>query len=363
MSEQLQKGGRRKRGAVHKRVEPGAPPGTLRPPEGAAPTRLLLYRFNAAEYQEREVSLAELAGVVTAPEALTGWLRVQGLGDVDVIQEVGDLVGMHPLSLEDVLNQTHRPKVDLFSDHIFLILRPPPGALGPADGENGQVAFVLRNGWIVSFELRPSPLLEPVADRLRAGRPRIRSGGADYLLYALADCLVDHYFLALEQLDERLESLEEQTLTDPEADLIPELQALKRELNLLRKNLWPTREAVARLIRDEHPLITPGTHPYLQDVYDHVIHLLESVESLRETASGVQEIYLSALSRRMNEVMKVLTMIATIFIPLTFIAGVYGMNFDYMPELHYRWAYPLLWGVMFVVAALMLWFFRRKRWL
>ncbi|GAB4253556.1 MAG: magnesium/cobalt transporter CorA [Acidobacteriota bacterium] len=322
-----------------------------------------MHRFNAKEHEEREVSLAELAGILEGSEGLTGWLRVQGLADVNVLQKVGELMKMHPLSLEDVMNQAHRSKVDLFDDHLFLILRLPPRVLESTDIESGHVAFVLRRGWVVSFEVRRSPLLEPVAERLRAGRPRIRSGGADYLLYALADCVVDRYFLELEQLDESLEILEEKTLSEPEADLVSELQAVKRELNLLRKTLWPMREAVGRLMRDEHPLVSSSTRLYLQDVYDHVIHLLESVESLRETASSLQEIYLSVLSQRMNEVMKVLTIIATIFIPLTFLVGVYGMNFEYMPELHYRWAYPIVWGVMVTVAALMVWYFRRKRWL
>lgn len=347
------------------RIQPGSPPGLLTAPEGAEPTRIYRLLYDADKLEESELPRAELDKIKVPIPARTLWLRIVGLRDTETVRALGSTFRLHPLTLEDILYPDHRPKVEFAPDYLFFILRVPDGS-SPSKKHGmvlEQVSLVLGEGCVLSFEARDTGFLAPVYERLAGGRTRIRSAGADYLFYALSDALVDHYFLTLEEVGESLDQLEEQVLTDPEQTVIQDLQGVKQQLTALRKGLWPLREAVGRLARDAHPLITPEVRIYLHDVYDHAVQALETVETLRDTDSALLEIYLSLISQRMNEVMKVLTIIATIFIPLTFIVGVYGMNFDYMPELHYRWAYPLVWVVMLLVAAGMLWYFRRKRWL
>lgn len=292
-------------------------------------------------------------------------MDVRGLGDVGLIETLGRHFGLHRLALEDVLNTHQRPKLELFDDHVFVVARLPSGETGVTR----QLALFLGQGWLLSFAEQDEAVLEPVRQRLRTGRGRLREQSADYLLYALLDAVIDSYFPLLETLGERLEALEDAVLDRPEPELIGQIHAIKHELLALRRAIWPLRELLNGLLRGDGGLLSPQVGLYLRDCYDHVIQLIDIIETYREIASGLVDIYLSSQSARMNEIMKVLTIIATIFIPLGTIAGIYGMNFDTeaspynMPELGWRYGYPYALTIMAVLATGMLAWFWRRGWL
>ena len=344
---------------------PGSVPGSLQAHPSAEPTRLRFMHYGAERpLMEREdPSLDDLRAARAAGGVL--WLDVVGLADVDSLGALGDLFDLHRLALEDVVNLGQRPKAEVYGEQLFVVLRMPRGAL-PLDTE--QVSLFLGDGFVITFQERPGDAFEPVRKRIREGRPRLVEGAADYLAYALLDALVDGYFPLLEDYGEFLEDIEEEILVRPEHTVVPRLHHLKRDLLNLRRYVWPLRELLSSLYRDETPQITEATQLYLRDCHDHAIQVLDLVESYRDMSSGLMDLYLSSVSNRMNEVMKVLTIIATVFIPLGFIAGLYGMNFDTrspwnMPELAWPFGYPFALGVMALVVLLMLIYFRRKGWL
>lgn len=349
---------------MHKARRPsekaGAPPGTLvhvgeRHPEA---TRIHVTSYDRD--QLRETELTDPSGCGGAPEGVT-WVRVTGLRDVEAVRAVGECYGLHPLVLEDLLDTGHRPKIDEFDEYLFCICR----IFDPADEglSSRQVSLVLRPPVLLSFEEEAGPLFEPVRERLRAGFGQMREAGADYLLYALLDSIVDSYFGALESIGQRIESVEEAVIEHPEPETLHQIHRLRSEVASIRHTIGPMREVVGHLGWARSSLMSSRWDVFLRDVYDHVIQVAETTESLRDALIGMMDIYLSSASNRMNEVMKILTMIATIFMPATFVAGVYGMNFEWMPELQYRWAYPASLGVMLAIAIGMLIYFRRKRWL
>jgi magnesium transporter len=301
-------------------------------------------------------SLAGRKGVV--------WVDVQGLGDARAIEELGRRFGLHALALEDVLNVHQRPKLEAYEDHLFIVARMPD-----ADGafSTEQVSFFLGRDFVLSFQERAGDALEPVRQRLRSGPGRMRSSGPDYLFYALLDALVDAYFPVLERYGEAIQHLEDGVVEHPGAAVVGQIHDVKRDLLALRRAVWPLREVLNGLIREETtPLVEAQTRIYLRDCYDHVVQLMDMIETYREITSGLIDIHLSSQSARMNEIMKVLTIIATIFIPLGTIAGIYGMNFDpdvspwNMPELRWRYGYVFALGIMASVASgLIAWFWRR----
>ncbi|MBL3592178.1 MAG: magnesium/cobalt transporter CorA [Synergistaceae bacterium] len=342
----------------------GSPPGSLIHVGERKTEEVVLsyFRYGPDHFEEGQVtSPAEL------PEGTIGdgvlWINVDGLHDPSVMDFLGERFGIHSLTLEDILNTTQRPKMEDQGEHLFLVLK-----MVDIDASSGalmteQVSLVIGRGFLLSFQERPGDVFSSLRERLRGGAGRLRKTGPDYLAYGLVDLVVDRYFAILEHLDFRIEGLEEELILVPGRETLQSIHGLKRLLSTLRLNLWPLREALAALRREEGGLIAEGTRPYLADLYDHAVQVLETIESLREIVAGMIDLYLSSLSNRMNEVMKVLTVIATLFIPLTFLTGVYGMNFDYMPELHWPWAYPVLWGVMAVLLGSMLAWFRKKGWL
>jgi magnesium transporter len=267
------------------------------------------------------------------------------------------------LLLEDIVNTDQRPKVDEYDSYWYVVLKmlyasePPKGLLME------QVSFILGSNFILSFQENGRDVFEPVRDRLRSGKGRIRQSGPDYLLYALMDAVVDGYFGVLEVMGERLESLQDAVVVNPQPATLNDIHLLRRELLVLRRAVWPLREALAKVERLESPLVRAATKVFFRDVYDHAVQIIDTIETLREMVTGVFDIYLSSTTYRLNEVIKVLTVITTIFMPLTFIVGVYGMNFEFMPELHSRWGYPLVLVGMAGVAIGMLVFFKRKKWL
>ena len=299
----------------------------------------------------------------------TTWINVNGLHKVPVIQELGEHYGLHPLVMEDILNTGQRPKLEENADNLFIVMKmfkvpEPSGQI-----ETEQISIILGKDFVISFQEMAGDLFDPVRERIRSGKGRIRKLGAAYLAYALIDAIVDGYYVVLENLGERIEAIEESLVEDPHPGSLQTIYGLKREMIFLRKSVWPLREVVNNLERGESPLINKACRVFFRDVYDHTIQVIDSVETYRDLLSGLQDLYLSSISNKMNEVMKVLTIIATIFIPLTFIAGIYGMNFDpgvsdyNMPELGLRYGYIGVWVIMLMVGAAMVYMFRRLKWL
>ncbi|WP_292366333.1 magnesium/cobalt transporter CorA [Methanoculleus sp. UBA208] len=324
------------------------------------PVTVTVTNYDEARFDERTCTRAgEIEGLALRP-AVT-WIDADGVHDTEMVQAIGEAVGIHPLTLEDIANTRQRPKIEDYRDYLYVAVR----MLTPGDGEfhSEQVSLVLGKGYVVSFQEHPGDVFERIRERLRAGAGRLRSEGADYLFYALLDAIVDGYFSVIEAFGERIEAVEEEVVADPDRETLQAIYALKRSLVALRRSVWPLRDVVAELERGESPLIREPMLVYLRDVYDHTIEVAETVETYRDTMSGTLGVYLSSQSSRMNEIMKVLTIIATIFIPLTFIAGVYGMNFAYMPEIRHPWGYPAALASMAVVAAMMLLYFRKKGWI
>jgi magnesium transporter len=288
---------------------------------------------------------------------------VDGIHEVEIIEKIGKNYGIHPLLLEDILNTEQRPKLDDFDDYMFLVLK-----MLSFDEERGeitteQVSLILGQNYVISFQEREGDVFNPVRDRIRNAKGRIRRMGADYLAYALLDSIVDSYFLILERIGDRIEGLEEDLISNPDEKTLQTIHHLKREMIFLRRSIWPLREVISGISRKESNLIKESTEIFLRDVYDHTIQVIDTIESFRDTVSGMLDIYLSSLSNRMNEVMKVLTIFASIFIPLTFVAGIYGMNFSNMPELGWKWGYFCALAIMAGIGISMLFYFKRKHWL
>lgn len=322
--------------------------------------------------EERDLDLDEALARIE-PGGVT-WLNINGLHDPELITRVGHAFGLHPLTLEDVVSVGQRPKVEHFESYLYIVMRMLRARAatvegGPVEGgpvephHNEQISMTLGRGFLITFQEQPGDVFEPVRERIRQGKGRIRTMGADYLAYALIDVIVDNYFVVLETYSEETEALEAAVFDDPTPTTLERVRKLKQETLFLRRAVWPVRDLMAQLLREETELLSPAVNTFLRDAYDHIVQAIDTVETLRDLLSGLQDAYLSTLSFRMNEVMKVLTIIATIFIPLSFLVGVYGMNFDVIPELHVRWAYPALWVVMLTVVAGMLGYFRRRGWL
>lgn len=326
-------------------------------------------------YTQLDVLRYDEDGIVEAIDAPTSdcappldptgvtWINVFGIHDVDLIATLGEQFGIHPLTLEDIVNTAQRPKAEEFDNYIFVVLKVMTYNEAHHEIEIETVSMVLGEGYVISFQEHEGDVFEMVRDRIRGAKGRIRKQAADYLAYALMDAVVDAYFVALEHIGDYIEDIEDEIVADPEPAHMREIHRLKREILYLRKSVWPLREEVSALLKSESSLIHDSTRVYLRDVYDHTIRVIDMVETNRDILSSMHDTYLSSVSNRMNEVMKVLTIIATIFIPLTFIVGVYGMNFDHMPELHWRWGYLGVWGFMGTITAGMAIYFRKKGWL
>jgi len=343
--------------------KPGLSPGTLvhvgeRKVENV---RIRTIEFNQDTLEEREFDTIEESLPHKEKRTIT-WINIDGLHDVGVMEEIGRHFGLHPLVMEDILHTDQRPKMEDFEDYIFIVAKMLSFDQEKNELKAEQLSLVLGQDYVVTFQERVGDVFEPVRERLRKGKGRIRTMPPDYLAYALIDAVVDHYFIVLEKIGEMVESLEEELVTNPTPTTLQTIHRLKRELIFLRKSVWPLRELISELERGEASLIQEKTTVFLRDVYDHTIQIIDTVETLRDMVSGMLDVYLSSVSNRMNEVMKVLTIIATIFIPVTFIAGIYGMNFEIMPELKWPWGYPLVWGVMVAIGMAMLIYFKKKKW-
>jgi magnesium transporter len=303
----------------------------------------------------------DLAGYARG-DGLT-WVDVNGIHDVALVGRIGEIFGLHPLLLEDVVNTHQRPKFETHGEHLFLVLKMLLHDVGSADIEMEQVSLVMGRGLVITFQERERDCFDPVRRRLTSPSTQVRQHGADFLAYALVDTIVDNYFAVLEWMGDRIEDLEDRLIESPDQPTLQAVYQVKRSLAELRRVVWPLRDALGIMGRGDTPLIQPSTLPYLRDVQDHALRVIDTIETFRDMTATLVEMYMSGASHRLNEVMRVLTVLATIFIPLTFLVGVYGMNFDHMPELHWWWAYPVLWVLMVGSAAGMLAFFRRKGWI
>ncbi len=342
----------------------GASPGTLvHIGEVARDTvRISMMRYDTTEVREQAgISIGE--ALHSGNASGTTWITVEGVHDLSIIEQVGKRFSIHPLTLEDIVNTGQRPKFEDYGKYVYVVLKMLHFQEEELMIDSEQVSLIVGPRFLVSFQEKPGDVFEPIRERIRKGRGRIREGGADYLVYALVDAIVDHYFVMLERIGEKIESLETELLEDPRTETLQMIHEMKRETIFLRKQIWPLREVVNQLAKGESDLIQEGTHVYLRDVYDHTVHILDTIESFRDILSGMIDLYLSTIGNRTNEVMKVLTMIATIFIPVTFIAGVFGMNFKYMPELEWAYGYPMAWALMGIIALVFVIFFKRKKWL
>ena len=342
----------------------GLPPGTIVfvGEKRSEKVKLSVINYDDANFQEKEVRNVEEAVSIRKKSSVT-WLNIDGVHQPEIIEQIGKSFGVHPLVLEDIANTGQRPKMEDFDDYIFVVFRMLRFDETENQTKTEQISMVFGADFVVSFQEREGDVFDIIRERLRNNKGRIRKMGADYLAYSLIDAIVDNYFMVLEKLGEAIEEIEDKLVTEPRSETLQTIHDLKRETVFLRKSVWPLREVISRLERSESPLISKSTFVYLRDVYDHTIQVMDSVDTFRDTLSGMLDIYLSSVSNRMNEVMKVLTVIATIFIPLTFIAGIYGMNFKVMPELDQPWGYPAVLLLMLAIAVVMLAYFRRKKWL
>ncbi|KPL19608.1 MAG: magnesium transporter [candidate division Zixibacteria bacterium SM23_81] len=342
----------------------GLPPGSLVHigKRKVEKTRITLMDYDERQFQEKEAKTIEECFPFKDTPTVT-WVNIDGVHDVDIVEKIGRHFGIHPLVLEDIVNTRQRPKMEDFEDYIFIVLKMITYDEKTSEMYSEQVSMILGKNFVISFQERQGDVFDPIRDRIRNSKGRIRKAGSDYLAYTLLDAIVDGYFFVLENLGERIEILEDEVIENPTSETLQVINSLKREMILLRRSVWPLREVIGALDRSGSSLIHESTGTYLRDVYDHTIQVADTIESFRDMITGTRDTYLSSLSNRMNEVMKVLTIIATIFIPVTFIAGIYGMNFEFMPELGWRWSYFIVWGVMVAVAVTMIAYFRRKTWL
>ena len=342
----------------------GLPPGTLIyvGEERTEPVRITITDYDETHLQEDEVqTIAEClpfksTGTVT-------WIQIEGIHNTQIVEEIGNYFGVNSLVLEDLMTPNHLPKIEIYEDHVFIILKSLDYDASTLSVFREQICLIIGENFVVSLRENTGELFTPVQNRLHNALGKIRQMRSDYLAYALIDVIVDHYFVALEHLSDQIEATEEETITNPTSEVLEKINILRRELLLLRRPILPLRDVIDEVLDGEIALLTQDTHLYFRDVYDHLIQIIHTLETLRSTVSGLFDTYTSAVSHRMNEVMKVLTIVATFFIPLTFIAGIYGMNFKFMPELEARWGYPIVLLVMVSIGIGMLIYFKLKKWL
>ncbi len=362
------------------RGKKGSPPGTLTHVGKVYSDTLRIRRteFDASGADSRELTHWEELLPFRPSRAVT-WMEINGIHDVKAIEEIGRHFSIHPLVLEDILNTTQRPKFEEYDNYLFLVARVPfvhhDEEISATHQKSSartnhkveiafeQVSLLFSKDWVISFTESDRPLFDPVRERIMSDKGRLRSQGPDYLAYALLDVIVDQFFVALEDLGEAIEFIDEELVRRPGPALLRQIHAFKRQMMYLHKAVWPVREIVGSFERCGSRFCSPATAPYLRDAYDHIIQVIDTVETYRDLISGMLDIYLSSISYRLNEVMKVLTIISTLFIPLTFIVGVYGMNFDYIPELRWQYGYYGVWSIMILVILGMMRYFRSKKWI
>lgn len=342
----------------------GLPPGSLVHvgEKKTSKIRITFLDYDEKEFKEEEVKTVEKCFPYKSKPSVT-WINIDGVHDINVIEEIGKHFGIHPLVLEDIVNTDQRPKMEDFDDYVYVALKMLYPSEGSREILSEQISLILGQNFVISFQEHAGDVFNAIRERIRNAKGRIRKMGTDYLAYSLIDTIVDNYFIILEKFGEKIEEIEEELVANPTTETLQTIHGLKREMIFSRKSVFPLREVISGLQRGESSLIHESTGIFLRDVYDHTIQVIDTIETYRDMNSGMLDIYLTSISNKMNEVMKVLTIFAAIFIPLTFIAGVYGMNFQYMPELSIPWAYPAVWIVIILVSISLLVYFKHKKWI
>ncbi len=341
----------------------GLPPGSIvaigkHKPE---PARIWIFQYN--ESGCREIRPESLDFRELQKKDTTCWINIDGLSDTSIMDQIGSELGIHNLTLEDIVTIDQVPKIEDHDHYLFLVLKMIYWNSEKNEPETEQVSFLLLHNIVLSFQERPGDVFNPIRERLRRGWGRTRKEHADYLLYSLIDAIVDGYFTVMDRIGEHIESIEEEVVEKPSDETSVRINTMRSKVTMLRRSIGLLRDVISTILRTEYQLIRPQMEPYIRDLYDHTIKVIETLETYRDTLTGLRDIFLASVSNRMNEIIKVLTMISTIFIPLSFIAGIYGMNFKYMPELEQKWAYPTLLCLMVLIASGFIIFFKRKKWL
>lgn len=350
--------------------KPGLPPGTLVHVgrEWDTPVTITLAIYDSEEYTEQAIDKVEDIQKAIDPTK-KNWIHISGVHDIQLLEKIGTFFNIHPLVLEDVANTTQRSKIEAYDQYLFIVIKSLINTTPTVSVDIEQISILLMNNIMISFQESNRPIFSGIRDRLKINGSRIRNNGVDYLAYSLVDNLIDHYFTIINDFTLRIEEVEDEVLDDPTKETLQEIQNLRRELINVRKVIWPLRDTLNSLYRDESQFVSHEIKIYIRDVFDHCLHLIDMVENHRDMLMSLTDSYMSGVSNRMNEVMKVLTIIATIFMPLSFIAGLYGMNFDTsispynMPELKFYYGYPMAIGLMVLIAIAMLIYFRKKNWL
>ncbi len=328
----------------------------------AEETRISLIDYDTAEIREKKFDSIKKVFQFFHSEN-PSWINIDGLHDLELFSELSEELKLHPLLMEDILDTGQKPKLETYDNHLLIIIKMITWKADEKRIDFEQVSFVLGKNYLLSFQEHQGDVFEHVRQRLRTEHSRVRKMGTDYLLYSLLDAVIDSYFLMLSNVGDQIEELEEELIKNPSDDILSTIHHLKRDVLFLRKSVWHLRSVISNLNREDFEYITPELQTYLRDLHDNTIQVMDTIETYREIISGMLDIYLSSLSNRMNQVMKVLTIFAAIFIPLTFVAGVYGMNFQYMPELAIKWAYPLWWFIVIAITSGMVYYFKKKKWM
>jgi len=342
----------------------GMPPGTLLHvgAKRSEKIKISMLCFSKENWTEQQFSnVDELLSHECSAEV--NWVHISGIHIVEIIEKIGNKFKIHPLVMEDIVNTNQRPKLEENKDYVYIVLKMIHYFEETKNIEFEQISMVMGSNYIISFQENDNNTFQQINDRIKKVNGKIRTKGADYLTYALIDCIVDHYYIALEYLGEKIELLEDELMLDPGPNVLKEIHTLKTEMLFVRKAIWPLREIINALARGDSALFNHDTLIYLRDVYDHIIQVIDTIEMYRDMVTGMFDIYISSVSYKLNEVMKILTIIATIFIPLTFIVGLYGMNFKYMPELEWEWGYPAVLILMLIMSTFMIMYFRKKKWI
>ena len=342
----------------------GQPPGTLAylGEEPTEPVRITIIDYDETHLQEEEAQTVEACVPFIDTESVT-WILIEGIHEIPIIEEIGECFGVDPLLLEDILSPTQLPKIEIYEDYVFIFLKSLDYNAAASSVSRVQVSLIIGPNFVLSLQENYSEIFTSIRNRLRNAHGRIRQMQSGYLAYALIDLIVDHYFIVLDEINERIQALEEEIIKDPSPEVLAKVNVLRAEQLLLRRPILPLRDVLIEILDDEIPLLGENTQSYFRDVYDHLVQVIQMLEMIRSAVSGLFDVYTSAVSHRMNEVMKVLTIVATFFIPLTFIAGIYGMNFKFMPELESQWGYPVVLLAMLGISIGMFAFFKFKKWL
>ncbi len=341
-------------------LEPGTLVYTGEKPSGEI--KIVLINYSESQITGKDLKNIEESFSFINQSTIT-WIDIRGLNNIQMIEQIGKNFNIHPLVLEDILSTNQRPKINEYEDYAFIVLKTFDYCEEEKIINSEQISIIFGKNFLISFHEGSGKLFDAVSNRLQNNKARIRKSGTDYLAYSLIDTVVDNYFNILEKIGEEIENVEDELITNPQPENLHSIHRLRREMILLRKSVWPLREVINIMERGETVLIKKTTGIFLRDLYEHTVQIIDTIESYRDMVSGMLDTYLSSVSNRMNEVMKVLTIIATIFIPITFVAGVFGMNFKHMPELDWNWAYPVgFWTAMIIITALMIFYFKKKNW-